>query len=339
MRFVVQDPLQLLSAKLTTRPRRDLGITTQMVASQRRGAALAPASRRWTLTFIASILLLLWYGLQLPRLRRLRSVREYLLTRPSAMQRINPGSFAILAQMKNEAMGLREWLAHYTWQGADLILLLDNGSTDEYQGIVAAFSNAVVLPAPERYAQPLNFGEIGRPYLEERGYEFVLVTDLDNFFWSEQSGRTMKDLVIETLHAEGSSQFTCPFHHFGSSGFDRQPKSVRECLTKRSAWTSPVYFGSSVVRLPNLLRLNNEAHAVQGETVPCPPGLLNFHYKAQSREYWEKVKLPRGDAVNERDNGYRSWQQFEMEDKTGNTTLDFRLRDALRDAGLAGGVC
>ena len=103
--------------------------------------------------------------------------------------------------------------------------------------------------------------------------------------------------------------------------------------------TSPVYFGSSVVRLQSLLRLNNEAHSVKGKTIPCPSELLNFHYKAQSREYWAKVKLPRGDAVNEKDNGYRSWQQFDIEDKTGNATSDFRLRDALINAGLASGLC
>ena len=298
--------------------------------------------RRSTLKFVACTLLLIAFLFIsfLPRLRRLRSVREYFASRPSAMRQVKVGTFALLAQMKNEAMGLREWLAHHFWQGADAIVLLDNGSTDDFHSIVADFPRAVVLSAPERYAQPLNFAEIGRPWLEEHGFEFLLVTDLDNFFWSEVSGRTMKDLVVETLHADRrASQFTCPFHHFGSSGFDRQPKSVRECLTLRSAWPSPVYFGSSVVRLQSLLRLNNEAHHVQGETVPCPTGLLNFHYKAQSREYWEKVKLPRGDAVNEKDNGYRSWQQFDIEDRTGNTTLDVRLRDALQAAGLASGTC
>ena len=252
------------------------------------------------------------------------------------MARVRRGSLAVLAQMKNEALGLREWLAHYTWQGADAILLLDNGSTDDWRGIVADFPSAVVLPAPERYAQPLNLGEIGRPWLEERGYEYVLVTDLDNFFWSERRGKSVKDLVLEALDAEGdAAQFTCPYHHFGSSGYDRQPPSIRECLTRRSAVTSEVRFGSSVVRLQSLLRIHGEVQTVQGRTVACPPGLLNFHYKAQSREYWEKVKLPRGDAQSEKDNGYRTWQQFEFEDRTGNATEDARLRDALRGAGLA----
>lgn len=220
-------------------------------------------------------------------------------------------------------------------------MLLDNGSTDNFKEIVADFPNTFVIPAPERYAQTFNFGEIGRPWLEERGVEFVLVTDVDNFFWSERNGKSLKDLVIEALGDDGKrgSQFTCPFHHFGSSGFDMQPRSVRECLTRRSAVTSAVHFGSSVVRMLDLIRFNIEAHTVQGKTVPCPNGLLNFHYKAQSREYWARVKLPRGDAVSEADNGYRSWAQFDVEDRIGNATSDFRLRDALREAGVASGKC
>lgn len=306
-------------------------------------------SRRTTpffrrLSTIAGFLCVGWLlGTQVvPQLQRLRYVRNALLSRSSAVKRAanSETSFAVLTQIKNEAMGLREWLAHYTWQGADIILLLDNGSTDIFRNIVADFPNTVVLPAPELYAQTFNFGEIGRPWLEEHGVEYVLVTDADNFFWSERSGKTLKDLVIEGFGIrEDASQFTCPFHHFGSNGYEKQPKSVRECLTKRSAVTSAVQFGSSVVRLRNLVRFNIEAHTVRGKTVPCPEGLLNFHYKAQSREYWAKIKLPRGDAVNKNDDGYRSWAQFELEDKIGNATSDFRLRDALRNARIASGLC
>ena len=298
-----------------------------MVSGPRR---TAPILRRWTVTFLV-ILFLFWLlsGQALLRLRRLRNVRDYFISRPSSMKQVNTGSFAIMAQMKNEAMGLREWLAHYTWQGVDTILLLDNGSTDDFQSIVADFPNAVVLSAPERYAQPYNFGEIGRPWLEERGFEYVLVTDLDNFFWSERSGQTMKDLVIETLHTDKhASQFTCPFHHFGSNGYDRQPKSISENVLREDQLQCQKFISAVL-----------SCACIQGKTVPCPAGLLNFHYKAQSREYWAKVKLPRGDAVNEKDNGHRSWQQFDIEDRTGNATSDFRLRDTLRTAGFASGLC
>ena len=82
------------------------------------------------------------------------------------------------------------------------------------------------------------------------------MTDLGNFFWSETRGRTMKDLVLEALPSgTDASQFTCPFHHFGSCGYDKQPGSIRECLTKRSAGMSEVRFGSSVVRLEDLVHI------------------------------------------------------------------------------------
>ena len=272
--------------------------------------------------------------------RRQRPFREAFLKRASNVQPTDGVvRLGILTIMKNEAMGLREWLTHYSWQGVDSILLLDNGSTDTYDDILADFPFATLLPAPERYAQALNYGELGRPWLEAHGIDFVAVLDIDEFFWSEQKGATLKDLVVNSFKNVGLSQFTCPFYHFGSNGYERQPKSVRECLTKRSLRTSEIMHGKSVVRLRDLLQFNLHVHDVTGTTGPCPSALLNFHYKAQSREYWEKVKLPRGDVNSEADNSFRSWRQFEFDDITGNATHDFRLRAALSSEGLAKGVC
>ena len=257
--------------------------------------------------------------------------------RPSSgVRTTRAGSLAILAVIKNEAMGLREWLAHYTWQGVDTILLLDNGSTERYDDILADYPSAVLLPAPERYAQVLHYGEIGRPWLEEHGIDFVAVVDVDEFLWSQEQGRTLKDLVLGALDGvNGGSQLSCAFHHFGSSSYDRQPPSVRECLTMRSASTSAVIHGKSIVRMRDLLRFNIHAHDVKGGTLPCPKGLLNFHYKVQSREYWARVKMPRGDVSSESFNGARTWQIFDAEDRTGNVTVDTRLRDTLRTTNLA----
>lgn len=295
-----------------------------------------PILKRLVLPLLALLLLPIFAVL-----RRQRFVREALLKRPAAVRASGRPSpqLGVLAIIKNEAMGLREWLAHYSWQGVDAILLLDNGSTEPYDDILVDFPFATLLPAPERYAQALNYGEIGRPWFEERGVDFVAVLDIDEFFWSEQRGSTLKDLVARAFSDESASQFTCPFHHFGSNGYDRQPQSVRECLTKRSAVTSEVMHGKSVVRLRDLLRFNLHVHEVRGTAIPCPPALLNFHYKVQSREYWARVKMTRGDVNTESDNGARSWTQFDLDDRTGSTTTDIRLRDALRSAGPTNVTC
>jgi len=190
-----------------------------------------------------------------------------------------------------------------------------------------------MLPAPRRYAQSENYNDIGRPWLEAQGVDFVGVVDIDEMLWSARPGLSLRDLVVGAFADPGAAQFSCPFHHFGSSGFDRQPPSVRECFTRRSAVTSEVVHGKSFVRLRDLNRFVIHIHDVRGATIPCPYALLNFHFKAQSREYWERVKLHRGDANAEHDNAARSWEQFGRDDRTGNATEDTRLRDALRRAG------
>lgn len=242
--------------------------------------------------------------------------------------------FAVLALLKNEALGLREWLEHYIWQGVDAFVLLDNGSSDTYAHILRDFPTVTLLPAPEPHAQTLHYGEIGRPLLESWGVEFVAVVDLDEFMWSGRKGYSLKNLIVETFDKGGkgaiqASQISCPFYHFGSNGYVTQPPSIRQCLTRRSAVTSEVVHGKSIVRLSHLLRFNLHSHEVSSVTLTCPSDLFLFHYKCQSREYWKRVKMPRGDATTQDFDGARTWVQFDLDDRTGNATFDTRLRDDL----------
>ena len=245
------------------------------------------------------------------------------------------GRLVALAQFKNEASGLREWLRHHQWQGVEHFLLLDNGSTDNWRGAVQEFAAVVtVLPAPTRHAQVEHYRSLGLPWLAARRAEYVAILDLDEYFWGAGNA-TLRELSARAL-AGGAAQLTCPFHHFGSSGWVAQPRSVRACFTRRSAGLSAVAHGKSVVRLAQLRAPAIHAHSVAGATAPCPAGLLLFHYKTQSREYWERVKMARGSATTSAWDGVRDWDFFAREDATGNATDDFRLRDAL---GLGPGDC
>lgn len=286
----------------------------------------------WFLIFILALIVAAWIVL-ISQVLHLRLVREWLLDRPSRMGPAQSKKLAVLCILRDEALNLREWLQHYVWQGVDLFLLLDNGSTDGLDAIAADFPSVTVLRAPEMRVQVLHYGELGRPWLEERGIQYVAVLDVDEFFFAEEPGATFRDAAVLAL--QNASQFTCAFHHFGSSGFDKQPYSVRECFTMRSAVTSAVDYGKSVVRLQDLRHFSIHQHVVSGATVQCPPGLLNFHYKTQSREYWETVKLRRGDVNKAGNEGAYSWAVFDADDRTGNATKDTRLRDRLRSEGLA----
>ena len=253
-----------------------------------------------------------------------------------------PPTFAVMALFKDEDMNMREWLEHYTWQGADYILLLDNGSTRPFAHIVADFPNAAVLPAPLNFKQREYYSTAGREWLEARAVDLVLVADLDEFFWGE--GASLKDHFVGAMMGEGgAAQAICRYEKFGSNGFSAHPASLRECLTRRGepqpeVETDVSYF-KSVVRLAALRRFEIHFHLVEGPSVTCPPGVRYFHYKTQSREFWERVKMARGDSHNPALQSHRDWRVWDAEEARGNDTDDTALRDALRAAGLARGEC
>jgi hypothetical protein len=281
---------------------------------------------------------------------------------------------------KDEARGLREWVEHYAWQGADAILLLDNGSRDDWRaalrGLAARLGGAgvelAVLSAPARHAQERHYNELALPWLEARGVEFAAVVDIDEFLFVGEDGgggvgggATLKSAALAAFAAGAggaqAAQLTCPFHHFGSGGFEKQPRSVRACFTQRSASTSAPAHGKSVVRLADLEKFRIHVHEVAGAGAganssvgggaasaagaadtdagpppgACPRGLLLFHYKTQSREYWREVKMPRGDASALHYEAARDWGFFERDDRAGNAERDSRLRDAVLARGGA----
>ena len=57
----------------------------------------------------------------------------------------NSLKFAVVAIFKNEAMGIREWVEHYKWQGADKVLLLNNNSTDNWKEQLQGFEGFVTV--------------------------------------------------------------------------------------------------------------------------------------------------------------------------------------------------
>ena len=267
------------------------------------------------------------------------------------------GRFGVVGIFKNEARGLREWVEHYAWQGADAVLLLDNGSTDGWRAALAGLGGSglelAVLPAPARHAQERHYAELALPWLEARGVEFAAVVDVDEFLFAESGNATVKSLALAAFAGAAAgrgpglvSQLTCPFFHFGSSGFERQPRSVRACFTMRSATTSAPEHGKSIVRLASLERFRIHTHDVvaagaagaasaAGAAGPCPEGLLLFHFKTQSREYWREVKMARGDVSGAHYEGARDWSFFERDDRIGSAVRDTRLRDLALARGMA----
>jgi len=241
---------------------------------------------------------------------------------------VKPHKFGIMCIFKNEAMGIREWIEHYLWQGLDTILLLDNDSTDNWKESIKGLEDKVtVLPAPGKHKQNEHYNNIGMPWLKEQGVTILAILDMDEFMFVKD-GRRLKDLVLDIFGGESPpSKFTCRWTMFGSSGLEKQPESIRKSFIKRKKEIDVNI--KSVFLLDKVVNNTVDLHTtnVSGNTIECPPGIQLNHYAIQSKEYFEKVKMARGDATSPISDNVRNWDYFKKYDfKDVDDTI---LRDLL----------
>jgi hypothetical protein len=226
----------------------------------------------------------------------------------------NDLKFGIMAIFKNEAMGIREWVEHYKWQGADEILLLDNNSTDNGADLIKGIPHVTVVNAPKSHAQKEQYNTIGMPWLKEKKIDIIAIVDLDEFMFGKE-GKKLKERVLEVFTRENRpSQFSCQWTMFGSSGISTQPKSIRKSFIHRKRDLDPNIKSVMWVKDVEENGLNLHVSKVKGETVTCPANIQLNHYAIQSKEYFEKVKMKRGDASNPLTDKVRDWNYFEKYD-------------------------
>ena len=259
------------------------------------------------------------------------------------LRRISGGGdlkFAVLGIFKNEAMGIREWVDHYKWQGVDEILLLDNNSTDGGADLVKGLKHVTVIHAPKVSSQAENYNELGLPWLRQNGIDIVSILDLDEFMFGTD-GKNLKQHVLEMFGGENApSQFSCPWTMFGSSdeagnSTVEQPPSIRKGFVWRKKDLTEYPNVKTIFRLKDLKDngLNQHHSDVTGATVPCPPGIQLNHYAIQSQKYFEKVKMTRGDVSALHLNSIRDWNYFKNYDFKDQK--DTQLKDLVEAAEAA----
>lgn len=230
--------------------------------------------------------------------------------------------FGVLCIFKNEEMVIREWVEHYLWQGADYIIMLNNGSTDNFREKLYGLSDRVIIiDAPEPHVQVKNYNEIGLPEVKKRNISMLAVVDVDEFMFSKDETNLKMALTRIFSENSGVSQLSVNWAMFGSSGHNKQPDSVRLSFTKRAKELhKPV---KSIILVKDLNDLNVHSHNVNGNTINVSDKIQLNHYAIQSREYFEKVKMTRGDVVST--SVVRDWKYFnDYDHKDGD---DFLLRD------------
>ena len=252
------------------------------------------------------------------RINMLKSIKKRRLTHKKKYRSgFKPMKYAIVAIFKNEAMGIAEWVEHYLWQGADMILLLNNNSNDDWEKALEKFdkTKVVILPAEKLYAQSEHYSGTGIKWLRDNAIDIVSILDIDEYLFCKD-GTPLKEYFCKTFQGPNPPAYiVCKWKMFGSSGHIKQPQSIRRsflcCKTDIStSQTKSTY-------LVKNLKDRIEVHVPNpgfGQVLEASNVLQLNHYAIQSKEYYEKVKMSRGDVANINFNNIRNWTQFENYD-------------------------
>lgn len=230
---------------------------------------------------------------------------------------------AVYAQFKNEGHILNEWLDHYVHEGVDHFYLVDNGSTDSYQIEPRFQSRATLLYNDKKHAQQ----EIGdQVYQTIRPLcKWLVVVDLDEFMYTCHYPSIHDYLVALKTSGSRATAIAVPWKIFGSSGHKTQPPSVvphflfrgsRHASTVKTIFQPSYYktFHFHTPRQPIHEKYIAPPYFVYSfatskdewapkDTIPSnveikEGELVLNHYATQSSQYFESVKMTRGDATS-----------------------------------------
>jgi len=229
----------------------------------------------------------------------------------------------VLAIFKNETMNLKMWIQHYLWQGCDKIYLIDNGSTDNPLPILQPYMDkglVVYRSRPEKYQQAAHYHHVIREEELLKKTEWLMICDLDEFFYSP-SGNLASNLDSFKEH----DIIYCNWLMFGSSGYKDHPSDIRTTLTYREpdlhSMTKYIVRTSAIKDIGHLdvhHASNIDRAITENEKIR-----LN-HYPIQSWNYFEKVKMTRGDVGTPFHEHIRDEKYFKSCDKNSHyndTTL------------------
>jgi hypothetical protein len=241
-------------------------------------------------------------------------------------------TIVLVGIFKNEGHILKEWIEHYIKEGVDMFCLIDNGSTDNYIEKIKEYihTGKVVLNVDHTKHQQTNL--YNKYYLNLcKLYTWVIVVDLDEFMYSRNGFRTIKE-YLSSLN-DSISRIEIPWKMYGSNGFIEQPDSVIQNFNVRQEYTSYEInnfkctdFIKCIVRGNKLKRLDiHNSYLIDDSThinsfkQKTEEDLTNMnihlnHYAIQSLEYFKNVKMTRGAADQLASEHVRNMEYFQKYD-------------------------
>lgn len=231
----------------------------------------------------------------------------------------NPTNYwAILAQFKNEAHILKEWIDHYLWQGVSKLFLINNDSNDNYAEILKPYiTNGIVelFHMPEKHKQNINYNYIYNKDIKNK-YQWLSVIDLDEFIFAPKNN--LISILNEFDSHKKINQLLVEWAMFGSSGFIEQPPSVRSSfihrspekqLTKYFIKCGPEYSSSiDMIWIHSVYTNSGYRILLDDENIRL------YHYPIQSLNFFTNIKMTRGDVSSVTNDKVRDLQYFKKYD-------------------------
>jgi len=222
---------------------------------------------------------------------------------------------SVLAIFKNETMNLKVWIEHYLRQGVKHFYLIDNGSDDNPLSILQEYIDKGIVSyfyLPEKHKQIEHYQSVFQNAdLKNKTY-WLIVCDLDEFFYDVDKKLSKKLRSLEN-HFD---YVLCNWLMFGSDGLEQHPQDIRSAIVhrKEEMWEETKYiFKTNIINDVNQVNIHSltDISYVQKNRIRIANQLIRLnHYPIQSLEFFQKVKMTRGDASNINTNDIRNIDYF-----------------------------
>jgi hypothetical protein len=218
---------------------------------------------------------------------------------------------SILAIMKNEAMNLKIWIDHYIWQGVDHIYIIDNNSDDNSVEIINDLINnnypITLYILPEQHKQTQHYQYVYDKENLKENTRWLIVADLDEFFYCNNS-----KISDELKNYQDYDFITSKWRMFGSNNCIQHPKDIRINLTKRveglHSLTKYIFQTKNIDSRSLGVHYLNDGYT---NDIDLSEIFRLNHYPIQSKEYFGKVKMLRGDVHHSTHTTFRDWNYFD----------------------------
>ena len=227
---------------------------------------------------------------------------------------------SILAIFKNETMNLKIWLDHYLWQGVEHFYLIDNDSNDNPISILQEYIDKGVVTyyfKPEKYQQVQHYRNVFDNERLKEKTKWLCICDLDEFFFG-----TENKLVDAIYEFDGYDVVYTNSFFYGCDNLIEHPLDIRISNIHRSddMLNGIKYFfkpkcinDSSEIWIHWLVHSGSDSlqkKILSTETFDNSKIRLN-HYIVQSLEYWQNIKMKRGDVSVPQNEYIRTMKVFD----------------------------